>query len=209
MIKRALAATVAAGVALAAAPAFAEEADWYRGGWRTDAGEPHVYQFVIRGSEVSGYYCTHCADATTLAPIEGTFDEDEGLAFRIRHLNLDGSPASIETLRAKRVDGRLMVSGTRAGAAFEHVAIKDPRGPTPGPYKQTILPPDAPAVPVLPGPALSIGGGQRPAPYVAPGKWRQLSADDVVGVWLGFGVGMEKQYFLIRRDGDRLFGLAC
>ena len=31
----------------------------------------------------------------------------------------------------------------------------------------------------------------------------------MVGVWLGFGVGIEKQYFLIRRDGDELFGLAC
>ena len=31
----------------------------------------------------------------------------------------------------------------------------------------------------------------------------------MVGVWLGFGVGIDKQYFLIRRDGERLFGLAC
>ena len=45
--------------------------------------------------------------------------------------------------------------------------------------------------------------GPKPAP------WRQLLADDVVGVWLGFGVGIDKQHFLIRRDGERLFGLAC
>lgn len=87
-----------------------------------------------------------------------------------------------------------------------HVAIKDPRGPTPGPYVQSILPPNAPPVPVLPPRA---GGGGPPAPYVQPAPWRQLTADDVVGVWLGFGVGMDKQYFLIRKDGDRLFGLAC
>jgi hypothetical protein len=36
-----------------------------------------------------------------------------------------------------------------------------------------------------------------------------LSARDVVGVWLGFGFGMPKQYFLIRNDGGTLFGLAC
>ncbi|HLT17925.1 MAG TPA: hypothetical protein VKZ96_00610, partial [Thermomicrobiales bacterium] len=49
--------------------ASAEDADWYRGGWRTDGGAPHVYQFVIRGDRVTGYYCTHCADGTTLAPL--------------------------------------------------------------------------------------------------------------------------------------------
>ena len=193
---------------LAAVPAAAEDADWYRGGWRTDGGAPHVYQFVIRGSQVTGVYCTECADATTLAPIEGTFDEASGIAFTIRHLNLDGSPASTETLKAKLDGGKLKVSGTRGGAAFEQVTIKDPRGPVAGPYKQSILPPNAPPVPILPLTA-GGGGGGRPAPYVAPGAWRQLSADDVVGVWLGFGVGMDKQYFLIRRDGDGLFGLAC
>ena len=31
----------------------------------------------------------------------------------------------------------------------------------------------------------------------------------MLGVWIGFGVGIEKQYFLIRRDGEQLFGLAC
>ena len=181
---RSIAALAAAGVILVAWPACAEDADWYRGGWRTEGSDPHVYQFVIRGERVSGIYCTHCADGTTLAPIEGTFDEDEGLTFTIRHLDPQGATVSQDRLRARLEGGKLRVSGTRGGEAFEHVAIKDPRGPTPGPYRQ-------------------------PAPYVAPGAWRQLTADDVVGVWLGFGVGMDKQYFLIRRDGDRLFGLAC
>ena len=201
-----------AAAALAVAPgASGEEADWYRGGWRTDAGDPHVYQFVISGRAVTGVYCTQCADGTTLAPIEGTFDEQGGIAFRIRHLALDGSPRSEDLARARLVDGKLVVSGTRGGpdgTAFEHATIKDPRGPTPGPYVQSILPPDAPPVPVLPLRA-GAGSGGPPAPYVAPGKWRQLTADDVAGVWLGFGVGMDKQYFLIRKDGDGLFGLAC
>ncbi len=189
---------------------MAEDADWYRGGWRTDGGEPHVYQFVIEGSKVSGYYCTHCDDGTTLAPLEGTFDEDAGIEFTIRHLQLDGSPKSSTRARAKLADGRLVVSGTGpSGTSFGHVTIKDPRGPTPGPYVQSVLPPNAPPVPVL-APPRGGGGGPPPPAYVQPAPWRQgLSADDVAGVWLGFGVGMEKQYFVIRRDGERLFGLAC
>ena len=53
---------------LAVAPAVAgQDADDYRGGWRTDSGEAHVYEFSIRGTTVRGVYCTYCADATTLA----------------------------------------------------------------------------------------------------------------------------------------------
>lgn len=196
---------LAASIALSLAPAAqAEDADYYRGGWRTDAGDPHVYQFVIKDDRVGGYYCAHCADGTTLAPLEGTFDERQGIAFKVRHLNLDGSLASEIVARARLSDGKLIVTGP----TFEHTAIKDPRGPTPGPYVQSILPPNAPPVPVLPPPPRATGGAP-PAPYVAPARWRQLTADDVVGVWLGFGVGMDKQYFVIRKDGDRLFGLAC
>jgi hypothetical protein len=198
-----------ASFALWTGAAQAEDADWYRGGWRTDAGESHVYQFVIDGSRVTGVYCTHCADGTTLAPIEGAFDPDEGIVFAIRHLNLDGSPASTDQAQAVLADGKLMVRGTRAGQPFEHTAIKDPRGPTPGPYVQSILPPNAPPVPVLQMPARGGEGGGPPPPYVPPAPWRQLTAEDVAGVWLGFGVGMDKQYFLIRKDGDDLFGLAC
>ena len=206
MIVRALAFAAAVGVASSAA---AEDADWYRGGWRTDGGEPHVYEFVIDGTKVSGIYCTHCADATTLAPIEGTFDPAQGIAFTIRHLALDGTPGAVDQGHAKLVDGRLMVSGTRGdGTAFAHATIKDPRGPAPGFAFQSVLPPNAPPVPVL-APRAFAGGGPAPASYAPPAPWRQLTADDVIGVWLGFGVGMDKQYFLIRKDGNGLFGLAC
>lgn len=208
MGSRAMALTMALWALAAAQPASAEDADWYRGGWRTDAEDPHVYQFVIDGERVSGVYCTHCADGTTLAPIEGAFDEETGLSFTIRHLNLDGSLAAADRVRAVLDNGRLTVAGVRSdGTQFGHEAIKDPRGPTPGPYVQSILPPDAPPVPVLP-PRVGGGGGSL-APYVAPAAWRRLTADDVVGVWLGFGVGMDKQYFIIRKHGDELFGLAC
>jgi hypothetical protein len=85
--------------------------------------------------------------------------------------------------------------------------IKDPRGPTPGGYPQVRLPPGSPPVAIV-RPAGGAGGAA-PQPYQQPAPWRQLTAADVLGVWIGFGVGMEKQYFLIRRDGDVLFGLAC
>ena len=43
-----------------------------------------------------------------------------------------------------------------------------------------------------------------------PGPWKQqLTANDVVGVWLGFGVGVNKQFFIIRRVGDKLRGMVC
>lgn len=193
---------------IAAAPAWAESADDYRGGWRTAAGEPQVYEFVIRGREVSGVACTRCADGTTLARIEGTFDEKDGLRFTIRHLAADGALTGEDHARARLGEGGLVVSGTRAsGGTFAHTAIKDPRGPTPGRQPQVRLPPGSPPVAIVRG--TGGGGGGPPAPYVQPGPWRQLTAADVVGVWLGFGVGMEKQYFVVRRDGDSLFGLAC
>ena len=211
MLMRAIAYLAAGLAACAAGSAFAQSADHYRGGWRTDGGAPHIYQFVIDGAHVTGVYCTHCADGTTLARIEGRFDEKQGIDFTIRHLRADGTLATQDRLRARLDGGRLVVTGTSggsAGGAINHVTIKDPRGPTPGPYVQSILPPGAPPVPVLQPPATG-GSGARPAPYVPPARGRQLSAADVVGVWLGFGTGMDKQYFLIRKDGDRLFGLAC
>jgi hypothetical protein len=204
---------IAAGAAfVAASGAFAEDADYYRGGWRTDSGDPHVYQFVIKDARVTGVYCTHCADGATLAPLEGEFDEEDGLSFTIRHLELDGSPASEDPLQARLEDGQLVVTGTRGGPdgdAVEHVAIKDPRGPAPGPFPVAVFPPGAPQPPILENRGGGGGGGGGPQSYVQPAPWRQLSAEDVVGVWLGFGVGMDKQIFIIRKDGDGLFGVVC
>nr|WP_166179331.1 hypothetical protein [Altererythrobacter segetis] len=187
------------------APACAESADYYRGGW---AIGPRVYEFVIDGAKVSGIECDPCADGTTLARVVGTFDETTGIAFTVRHLAPDGSLAGEDHAQAKLDGGRLVIHGTRpGGGTFVQVAVKDPRGPTPGGYPQARLPPGSPPVAIVKGPG--GGGGGPPAPYHQPAPWRQLAAADVVGVWLGFGVGIEKQYFLIRQDGGELFGLAC
>ena len=87
-------------VALAfASGAAAQNADDYRGGWRTDSGEPHTYEFSIRGTAVRGIYCTYCADATTLAFVDGTFGAD-GITFQVTHVNSDGSTAFIDQATA-------------------------------------------------------------------------------------------------------------
>jgi hypothetical protein len=203
---RTIVSLAAVGAALAAVPALAEDADYYRGGWRTDAGEPNVYEFVIRGERVTGFHCTHCADGTTLSPLEGTFDENMGIDFTVRYLNLDGSTARTAPFHAKLANGRLVITGA---GGDEQVTIKDPRGPAPSAFPINIMPPNAPPVPLLQARAGGGGGGAPPAPYEPPARWRQLHAEDVAGVWLGFGVGMDKQYFVIRKDGERLFGLAC
>src|SRR5215471_8493319 len=94
-----------------AASAAAQDADDYRGGWRTDGGEAHVYEFSIRGTTVRGIYCTYCADATTLAFVDGTFGPD-GITFEVTHVNADGSTAFKDKASAKFNQGRLIVTGT-------------------------------------------------------------------------------------------------
>jgi hypothetical protein len=203
-------AAILAALAVAgwAGPALAEDADYYRGGWIAGADDPQVYEFVIRGREVSGIACTRCADGTTLARIEGTFDPENGIRFTVRHLAPGGKLVGLDHAQARLERGKLSVSGTRAdGRTFAQVAVKDPRGPTPGGYPQVRLPPGSPPVAIVRNAGGPAGGP--PPVYVQPAPWRQLGAADVLGVWIGFGVGMEKQYFLIRRDGDTLFGLAC
>ena len=129
--------------------AAAQNADDYRGGWRTDAGEAHTYQFSIRGDKVRGVYCTYCADATTLAFIDGTFGPN-GITFDVTHVNADGTTRYKDKAVATFSNGRLIVTGTsgaRGGGKFERVLIKDPRGPDPIPAKVSVLPNSRPAVP--------------------------------------------------------------
>ena len=89
-----------------ASAAGAQNADDYRGGWRTDSGEAHTYEFSIRGTTVRGIYCTYCADATTLAFVDGTFGPD-GITFEVTHVKADGSTAYKDKAIAKFSQGRL------------------------------------------------------------------------------------------------------
>src|SRR6187397_2877704 len=142
-------AVIAFALVVLAHSAAAQNADDYRGGWRTDSGQAHTYEFSIRGTTVRGVYCTYCADATTLAFVDGTFGPD-GLTFEVTHVKADGSTAYKDKAVAKFSQGRLTVTGTsgaRGGGRFERVLIKDPRGPDPIPAKVSVLPRDRPAVP--------------------------------------------------------------
>src|SRR5215510_3210647 len=129
--------------------AAGQNADDYRGGWRTDGGEAHTYEFSIRGETVRGIYCTYCADATTLAFVDGTFGPD-GIRFEVTHVKADGSTAYKDKAVATFSEGRLVVTGTSGapgGRRFERTLIKDPRGPDVIPAKVTVLPKDRPPVP--------------------------------------------------------------
>jgi hypothetical protein len=203
-------ALVLLGLACAAA---AQDADDYRGGWRTDKGEAHVYEFSIRGDKVRGIYCTYCADATTLAFIDGTFGAN-GMTFVVTHVKADGSTEYQDHATARFDRGNLIVDGTTGGARgaksggkFERTLIKDPRGPDPLPVIVSRLP-KAPPVPAVRVNQQGIGA---PAPrYIQPGPWKPaVTEKDVIGVWLGFGVGAPKQYFIIRKGGGKLRGMVC
>jgi hypothetical protein len=240
-VKKVIALFVMLGMARIAA---AQSADDYRGGWRTDSGEPHTYQFSIRGEQVRGIYCTRCSDATTLAFIDGKFGAD-GISFVVTHVKADGSTAFQDRATAKFDKGNLTITGTSGGpngGKFQRIVIKDARGPDPLPLPVSRLPAGNGPVPAVGGRGAGggAGGGAGPPPanaggaavppargnaggggaqpprggggagaYVPPGPWKQLKEDDVVGVWLGFGVGINKQYFIIRKAGNKLRGMVC
>ena len=193
-----------------AGAAAGQDADDYRGGWRTDSGEAHTYEFSIRGAAVRGIYCTYCTDATTLAFVDGTFGPD-GIRFEVTHVKSDGRTAYKDKAVAKFSNGRLIVTGTSGapgGRKFERVLIKDPNGPDPIPAKVTVLPKDRPSVPG--NIARRNPDGADGLPYIQPGPWKTtLTEKDVLGVWLGFGVGSPKQYFIIKKAGDKMRGMVC
>lgn len=204
-------------VLLGASPmVWALNADEVRGGWETTADSgAHILEFSIRGTRVTGIYCTVCDDASTLARVQGTLEASR-LSFVIEHLRDDGSIAARDPASARVEGDHLVVSGTAGGASFRWIMRKDQRGPAPfgGVKVAEALPqPGAPVVNVAAygkhGQALPPGGLQVPrAPWQQPGPWEPLSIERLVGVWLT-GTGPGKQYFIIRRAGNELFGLVC
>ena len=205
--------------------ALAQNADDYRGGWKTEVnGLPRTYEFSIRGETVRGIYCTWCADATTLAFVDGKLGS-EGLSFTVTHVDNDGNTTFTDTGTARFEKPNLVVTGTLGGPNgrdFEWTMIKDPRGPDPLPIPIVMLPPGR-EIPVLGrgggfGAAKGKGKGKGPAAgppggrgrtYAPPGPWLELTPDIVVGSWLGFSMGVNKQYFIIKKVGDKLRGMVC
>ncbi|MGH8206738.1 MAG: hypothetical protein ACRETK_08170 [Steroidobacteraceae bacterium] len=197
--------------------AAAATADDYRGGWETDpavAGS-HIFEFSIRGDQVRGVYCTACDDATTLAFVDGRLGSQR-MTFRVTHVNDDGSTDYVDHATAKFADGQLIVAGTSGapdGGKFQWTMRKDPRGPAAVPGTPVNRLPPAPPVVAAPRPAPVAAGGNRPRlappPYVQPGPWEQLTPAKLAGAWLGFGVGIDKQFFIMRRVGNGLRGMVC
>jgi hypothetical protein len=140
-----------------------------------------------------------------LAFIDGKLGPD-GIVFVVTHVRDDGSTAYLDHAIARFDHGRMVVTGTSGavgGGGFHWTLHKDPRGPDPLPIPVSRLPP-APPVPAVPFPP----GLLRGRPYVQPGPLRQLSAAQVIGVWIA-GTGINKQFFIIRRVGDKLRGMVC
>jgi len=161
-----------------AQPAAALSADYWRGGWRTALGsEPHIYEFVIRGSKVSGAYCRNCSDATTIGFIDGTWDEKAGLDFTVTFAHPNGTVKSVDTQHANLVEGQLIVtttSGARNGKPL--MLVKDLRGPDPGGAPAYLYPPGTPPAPPTTKPAGGGGGGGRGSepPYWPPGPFKAM-----------------------------------
>jgi hypothetical protein len=199
-----------------AEPAAALNADYWRGGWRTPLGdEPHIYEFVIRGTRVTGVYCRNCSDATTIGFIDGTWDEKAGITFTVTFANVAGRILSVDDQRAMLVDGRLIVTGAasiRSGKAL--TLVKDPRGADPGGAPAYHLPPGTPPAQPAARPAGGGGGGGGrgvgAAPYWQAGPFKALRPSDLVGTWIAsFGLGMNRQLFTFLLVGDRLRGVVC
>ena len=203
-------------VMLVAVLAFAraaagQNADDYRGGWRTDGGEAHTYEFSIRGATVRGIYCTYCADATTLAFVDGTFGPD-GIRFEVTHVNADGSTAYKDKAIAKFSQGRLIVTGTSGAPRRRHVRARADQGSarTGSDSGDGVRAPEGVVRPVPANIRRRNPDGADGLPYIQPGPWKStLTEKDVVGVWLGFGVGAPKQFFIIKKVGNTLRGMVC
>ena len=228
---------------IVASSAAAQNADRYRGGWRTDDADPHTYEFSIRGARVRGIYCTLCSDATTLAFIDGTLGADD-ITFVVTHVRPDGRTAYQDKATARIEGDRLIVTGTSGaprGGKFQRTLYRDARGPDPLPVPVAWFPDASGKLTMLaavggraggagrgaaapPGPLLLPGvasSGSGPAPaaqappvggrgWLQPGPWKNpLTVDDVVGAWIGFGTGVNKQYFIFRRVGNGLRGMVC
>jgi hypothetical protein len=201
-----------------ASPAAALDADYWRGGWRTALNEaPHIYQFVIRGSRLTGVYCRNCSDATTVGFIDGTWDEKTGMTYKVTFPDAAGRVVSADDQRATLVDGKLVVTGMSGVPNGKVTLIKDPRGADPGGAPAYHLPPGTP--PAMPAPRAGGaaggggGGGGRgagPAPYWQAGPFKTLRPSDLVGSWIAsFGLGMNRQIFTFLRVGDQLRGVVC
>jgi hypothetical protein len=218
--------------------AAGQTADDYRGGWRTDSGEAHTYEFSIRSGTVRGVCCTYCADATTLAFIDGTFGPD-GIRFEVIHVNAVGSTTYKDEAIATfsfRIEGDTLKFnilhedwGDGENPTFEkHVTARvgwnEMRCTTAADHQ---LPPPAPRPGAVPG--FSLVGpipveatavvvtpfGEPAMRVIAFGAacmvcWASVlqAADLVSGTWTA-GEGPATRIYVFKVSGDRLTGIMC
>jgi hypothetical protein len=177
-------------IALVASSAHAESADAVRGGWMADvAGVRHIYMLTVRGTAITGTYCTDCSSVDNLALIENGVLEADGLKFDVHN---PGPTAYTDTVQAKLVGDELRITRQRRGSS--------------APPTVTTLRRSATELPTPP-PAPAGGAAARPA-YVPPGPPEPLSPAAVAGLWM-FGSGPGKQHFMFKAMGMQVFGLAC
>jgi hypothetical protein len=175
-------------VAMLAASAHAENAESVRGGWMADVGGVrHIYMLTIRGTVVSGTYCSECSNVDNLAFIENGVLEPDGLRFDVHN---PGPIAYTDTVQAKLVNGELRIMRQRSGSSTAANTMM---------LRRSAAPPPAPAPAAAPAP--------RPA-YVPPGPAEELSPGKVAGLWLT-GAGPGKQYFMFKQVGTQVLGLVC
>jgi hypothetical protein len=177
--------------ALCAPAAFAQSADAVRGGWMVDVdGVRHIYMLTVRGTVVTGTYCTDCSDVHDLAFIQDGALESNGMRFDVHN---PGPTSYTDTVTARLVDGELRITRQRRGSSAAPIAMT---------LRRSTSTPPAPA-PATPGTPPA-----RPT-YVPPGPAEALSPEKVVGLWLWGTPGPRKQYFMFKHVGTQILGLAC
>jgi hypothetical protein len=177
--------------ALLASQALAQNADAVRGGWMADVdGVRHIYMLTVRGTAVTGTYCTDCSNVRDLAFIQRGVLEAGGLKFDVHN---PGPAAYTDSVTARLVNGELRVTRQRQGSSAAPVTMSLHRSTS----AQPAPPPATPGTPAV-----------RPA-YVPPGPPEALSPDTVAGLWLWGNPGPAKQHFMFKRVGTEMLGLAC
>src|SRR6185295_12237425 len=88
--------------------AHAENAESVRGGWQADVGGVrHIYMLTVRGTAITGTYCTDCSNLANLAVVDNGVLEADGVRFDVTN---PGPTAYHDTVQAKVVSGELHLS---------------------------------------------------------------------------------------------------
>ena len=197
---------------LAFAPAAAgQNADDYRGGWRTDSGEAHTYEFSIRGAHGQRHLLhllRRCDDAGVRR-----WDVRPGRDHVRGHPREGGRQHGVQGQGDREVQpGPPDRDRHERRARRRHVRARADQGSarTGSDSGDGVGAPEGSSVRCRRTQPRRNPDGADGLPYIQPGPWKStLTEKDVIGVWLGFGVGAPKQFFIIKKVGDKLRGMVC